>query len=201
MFWFTTDLNVFWVPDGSLVGKYVGDKLQSTVSTLGIESTNIAALKQVWMTYFDHILMLGIPTGTDNFATTQFWMDMRMLRMAPEKGPVWYGPMTGQSVNRVWVENQQGDNALYGLEGDATAKGLYVYQLRVPSQFTDASGSNDVAITMTYQSMFMDQGIPSREKYVQAAHLDLNNFTGTSTLDLVDLNGTMVSGVPVEAVP
>lgn len=199
IFWFTTDLNVYWLPEGSLSGKYVGDKLQSTVSTAGIESTNAAQLRQVWMAYFDHILMLGIPTGSGIYATTQFWMDMRSLRLYPDRGPVWYGPMTGQTIGRAWVENQQGDNKIMGGEGDS-AVGAYVYQMRVPSTFTDASGASSTAIGMTYQTPYKSFGTPSREKYVQAIHVDCNTFSGTATVDLLDLDGTLASGLPLTAV-
>lgn len=197
MFWFTSDLNVFWLPEGTLVGRYVGDKLQSTVATMGIESTNTAALRRVWMTYFDHILMLGIPVGSNTYSTIQFWMDMRHLREG--QNVVWYGPMTGQSLGNVWVENQQGDNTLYGIEGNLT-NGVFVYQLRVPARFTDAVGTADVPVSMVYQTMFKDFGIPSREKYIQAVHLDLNTFAGTSTLDLLDLDGVLASDIPIETI-
>jgi hypothetical protein len=199
MFWFTPDLNVYWLPEGTLQGRFVGDKIQSTVSTPGIESTYTGALKQVWMTYFDHMLVLGIPLGTNTYASTQWWMDMRALRNQPDRGPVWYGPMTGQTVGRVWVENQQGDNRLVGGEGNA-GTGCYLYQIRVPNRFTDAVGITDTAITMAYQTPFKSFGIPSREKYVQAVHMDLNSFSGTATLDLLDLDGTLASGLPVVAV-
>ena len=199
MFWFTPDLNVYWLPEGTLQGRFVGDKIQSTVSTPGIESTYTGALKQVWMAYFDHMLVLGIPLGTNTYASTQWWMDMRALRNQPDRGPVWYGPMTGQTVGRVWVENQQGDNRLVGGEGNA-GTGCYLYQIRVPNRFTDAVGITDTAITMAYQTPFKSFGIPSREKYVQAVHMDLNSFSGTATLDLLDLDGTLASGLPVVAV-
>lgn len=198
-FWFTTDLNVFWLPTGSLTGKYVGDKIQSTGQTPGIESTTASQQSQVWMAYFDHILMLGVPQGSNNYASTQWWLDMRALRDHPDRGPVWYGPMTGQTVGRAWVENQQSDNKIMGGEG-SLARGAYVYQLRVPSRFTDAVGSVDNPVTMIYQTPFKSFGTPSREKYVQAVHMDLNGFTGTATLDLLDLDGTLVSGLPVVGV-
>lgn len=199
MFWFTTDLNVFWLPEGTLIGRYVGDNLQSTNATAGLESTNRAALSKVWMTYHDNILMLGIPTGSNTYTSTQFWLDIRMLRDHPDKGPIWYGPMTGQTLNHAWLENQQGDNAIYGIEGNVT-NGMFVYQLRVPAHFSDAVGLTDVPIEMVYHSMYKDFGVPSREKYVQAVHMDLNSYTGTATVDLVSLTETLASNVPIEAV-
>ena len=199
LFWFTTDLNVYWMPEGSLTGRYVGDKLQSTGSTAGIESTNTAALAGVWMKYFDHMLILSIPTGSSVYASTQFWMDMRELRNHPERGPVWYGPMIGQTVSCAWVENQQGDNTLRGGEGNSST-GVFVYTLRVPSVFTDAVGTADNNITMIYQTPFKDFGTTSREKYVQAIHADCNEFAGTATVDLLDLEGALATNIPLEEV-
>jgi hypothetical protein len=201
LFWFTSDLNVFWMPEGSLTGQYIGHKLQSSGAFAGLEATNTSALKAVWMAYHDQILMLGIPLGTNLYASTQWWLDMRQLREGARdrERVVWYGPMTGQTVGKAWNENQQGDNAIFGLEGDST-KGVYVYQLRVPARFTDAAGGTDVPIEMTWLSSFKDMGIPSREKYIQAAHFDLNTFSGTATLDLVDLNADIATDIPIEAV-
>jgi hypothetical protein len=107
--------------------------------------------------------------------------------------------MIGQTVGRVWVENQQGDNKLMGGEGNAST-GAFVYQLRVPGKFTDAIGLVDTAIDMSYQTPFKSFGVPSREKYVQAVHMDLNAFSGSATLDLLDLDGTLASGLPILAV-
>jgi hypothetical protein len=106
LFWFTSDLNVYWLPDGALTGLYIGDKIQSTRRTnQGIESTNTAAVNQVWMAYQYPFLMLGIPVGSDTYPSVQWWLDIRRF----PKDVVWHGPMTGQTVSRVWVENQNGD--------------------------------------------------------------------------------------------
>lgn len=199
VFWFTTDLNVYWMPEGQLTGRYVGDKIQSTGSTLGINSANTAQLAQAWMTYFDHMLVLSVPMGSDVYASTQFWMDMRSLRLYPERGPVWYGPMTGQTVGCSWIENQQGNNAMMGGEGNAST-GAFVYTLRVPATFTDAVGTTNTAVGMVYQTPFKDFDTPSREKYVQAIHADCNSFSGTVTVDLLDLDGILASGLTLEAV-
>ena len=199
MFWFTTDLNVYWLPEGMLMGRFVGDKIQSTNTTVGIESAYKGALGEVWMAYFDHMLMLSIPIGANPYASHQWWMDMRSLRNNPERGPVWYGPMIGQTITRAWVENQQGDNKIVGGEGDA-AKGAFVYEMRVPGAFTDAQGSVTTPITLIYQTNFKDFGVPSREKYIQSVHMDLNQFTGTATLDLLDLDGTIASNLPITEV-
>lgn len=198
LFWFTADLNVFWLKEGSLTGRYVGDNLQSTGATVGLEGTNAAALAGVWMTYFDHMLMLSIPVGSSVYASLQFWMDIRELRRDPQN-PVWYGPMTGQTLGCTWIENQQGENTIRGGEGNSST-GAFVYTLRVPSVYTDAVGTADNNITMVYQTLFKDFGTSSREKYVQAIHVDCNDFTGTATVDLLDLEGTLAAAVPLEIV-
>jgi hypothetical protein len=208
IFWFTSDLNVYWIQEGSLVGRYVGDKIQSTIAaTVGIESTSIANLKDVWMVYFDHMLMLGIPVDGDGpYSSTQFWLDTRMLRN--KEKIVWYGPMTGQTISRVWVENQQGDNKLMGGEGRPTGGG-WVYQLRVPGVFTDATGvgvlvpPEQIPIDMIYQTPSKDLGTPFKEKYIQAINLEMNEEGGTfSLLDLVgsDPDRTLINGISIEEI-
>lgn len=199
IFWFTSDCNIFWIPEGQLKGRFVGDKIQSTVATQGIESCNLAALSQVWITYFDRMLMVSIPLGSNTYPTVQFWMDMRSMMEYPDRGPVWYGPMTGQSLSRCWVGNQQGDNLVFGGEGNPST-GAFVYQLRVPGRFTDAQGLADIPIQMSYQTPFKSFGTPSREKYIQAIHLDMNSYSGQATLDLLDLDGTLATDVPIVAV-
>jgi hypothetical protein len=204
IFWFTTDLNVYWVPEGSLRGQYVGDKIRSsTSSTAGLESINKSALAQVWMEYLDRYLVLGIPMGSDTHATTQYWLDLFELTRADKTRPVtsiWYGPMTGQSVGRVWREDQQGELSLKGGEGDASV-GVFVYNMMEPGQFQDAIGTTDTDITMTYQTYFKDFGAFSREKYIRSLNLELGNFSGTPTIDLYDLDGAIIEDVAVEEVP
>lgn len=198
-FWFTTDLNVYWIPEGSLYGIYIGDKLQSTVSTAGIESTNKSALDKVWMEYFDNYLMLGIPLATNIYASEQWWLDVRMLR-GNNATPVWYGPMDTQHITTAWVENQQGDNAILGGEGDV-AREAFVYQMRVPGKFTDDFGASDVAVSGIYHTYFKDFGSPSREKYVQAVHFDINEYVGDVTVDLKTLTEDLAVGVLVQPIP
>lgn len=202
IFWFTTDLNVYWVPEGSLRGQYVGDKLRSNSSTIGIESTNKAQLSQVWMTYFDRFLVLGIPTGSNTYPNIQFWADLYELTRADKTHPstaVWYGPMIGQTVGRVWREDQQGELSLRGGEGNS-ATGVFVYTMSELARFKDAVGASDNDITSIYQTYFKDLGAFSREKYIRSANLELQNVNGTPTLDLLDLDGTIISGVPITAV-
>lgn len=198
-FWFTSDANIFWVPDGGVVGRYVGDKLQSTVSTLGLNHVNYVALGQVWITYFERMLMVGIPVRSNTYATMQFWLDMRSLMEFPDRGPVWYGPMMGQSVGRVWVANQQGESALYGGEGNP-GTGAYVYRMRVPGRYLDDVGESSIPITMEYEPPFLGLGSPSREKYLQALHIDANSYTGRATVDIIDTDGVVAENLPLEPV-
>lgn len=195
MFWLTSDLNVYWLPEGSLTGKYIGNKLISTSATTGIENANTSQLNQAWMKYFYPYLMLGFPNGSDAYSTTQFWLDIRQF---PENA-VWYGPMTGQSVGRSWVEKQNGDNAIYGGEGNS-ATGAFVYKLRAPSRYTDAVGTADNSISLAYQTPYASFGWPSRQKYVYGVNFDLYMPTGSATCNLYDLDGALQSNLPISAV-
>lgn len=198
-FWFTSDLNVYWLPSNAPSGRFVADRIVSNSSTTGINNTNLNALGQVWMTYFDRKLILAIPVGSDTYPTVQFWMDMRSFVERPERGPVWYGPMTGQSVGRAWVEGQTGDNKLVGGEGNS-ATGAFVYNLLQSGTYTDAVGTADNNVSMVYQTYFKSFGRAEREKYVRSVQFDLNAFTGTATADLLDLTGAIASGVAISAV-
>jgi len=196
MFWFTTNLNVYWLPEGSLTGSYVGDKIQSVTTQLqGTESTNQAALSQVWMSYYYPFIMLGIPTGSDIYPSVQWWLDIRAF---PQR-VVWYGPMIGQTVGRVWTEMQNGDNAIFAGEGNS-ATGAWVYQLRVPLIFSDAVGGTDTDITRKYQTYFPDFGWPSRQKYLQEVNFDMYLPAGSATLNLYDLDETLATNIPIVSV-
>ena len=198
-FWFTSDANIFWIPDGGVVGRYVGDKLQSTVATLGLNNVNFAALDQVWISYHERILMIGIPVYSNQYATVQFWMDMRSLMEHPDRGPVWYGPMLGQSIGRVWNANQQGESTLYGGEGNPGAE-AFVYTMRVNGRYIDAIGASDIPVSMEYIPPFLGLGSPSKEKYLQAIHVDANSYTGRATVDIIDTDGALAENIPLQAV-
>ena len=176
----------------------MGDKIKATGDIPGCDAANTAALNQVWMAYHDRKLYLGIPTGTDTFVTKQFWMDIRSFLITNGE-PVWYGPMDGQSVGCVWVENANGDNALYGGEGDSSV-GAFVYQLTVPTVFTDAVGTADNPITSVYQTMYEDFGIPSRQKYLRGVHLDISQDDAVASVDVYDLPGIIAQNIPLQAV-
>ena len=193
LFWFTSDLNVYWLPEGTLTGSYIGNKLISRTAQIdGIDSTNTAAINQVWMAYQYPFLILAIPTGSQLYASTQWWLDIRQF----PSNVVWYGPMIGQTVSRAWSENQNGDNAIFGGEGNS-ATGAFVYQLRCPDRFTDAVGTADNDMTHKYQTYFPNFGWPSREKYLQEVNCDLYLPTGTCTMNLYDLDHTIATDLPV----
>lgn len=198
IFWFTPDLNVYFLPEGQLTGRYVGDKIKATGDIAGCEAANTAALKNVWMRYHDRMLYLGIPVGTNTFATTQWWMDIRQF-LASNGEPVWYGPMTGQSVGVAWVENQNGDNAMLGGEGDSSV-GAFVYQLNKENVFSDAVGTSDNDINGVYQTMYEDFASPSRQKYIRGVHLDMNPFEGAAAIDVYDLPGIVAQNIPIQEV-
>lgn len=197
-FWFTADLNVAWIPEGTFTVRYIGDKLQSSDSISSITRTNTTHLNKVWMTYYNNFLMLGIPMAGASYPTWQWWLDIRALRNDPTI-PVWYGPMTGQSLSCVWAETQQGNNALYGGEANP-ANDAHIYQLRVPNTIVDAAGLDDVTIECTYVSNYKDLGTPSREKYIQAVHLDLGASDGTTLVSLNDLDAAIAVDLPIEEV-
>jgi hypothetical protein len=202
IFWFTSDLNVYWIPEGQLHGKYVGDKLRSNGSTSGIEFTNKAQLSQVQMTFFDRFLILTIPTGNTTYPSTQFWLDLYEFTRADktrEDTAIWYGPMTGQTVGRFWREDQQGELTLRGGEGNPST-GIFVYNMDEPQLFTDAVGLTDTAITMIYQTYFKDFGAFSREKYLRSLNFLIRNFEGSPTVSLLDIDRTIVSGVAIEEI-
>ena len=201
IFWFTTDLNVYWVPEGSLHGQYVGDKLRSNNDTLGIEATNKDHLAQVQMSYFDRYLILSVPT-VSTYPDTSFFLDLHEFTRADKQNPttaIWYGPMTGQTVGRLWREDQQGELDLRGGEGNPST-GVFVYNMLEFGRFQDAVGTIDTNITMTYQSYFKTFGASSREKYIRSINFELQNFVGSPTVTLLDLDGEIITGVPILAV-
>ena len=120
VFWVTSDLNVYCLPEGALTGFYVGDKLHSNVSTTGLNHANLAALDQIWMESFDRKLLLGFPSVAKTYADTQYWLDLRYITAQDPKGAVWYGPHTVNSWGCVWREDQGGELSLCAGEGLTT---------------------------------------------------------------------------------
>ena len=205
VFWFTSELNVYMIPEGGLIGRFVGDKLISNGTTDGIENINKSALSQVWMVHYNRYLILGVPMGSNNYPSTQFWLDLRSLDSVPssmervDAGIVWYGPMTGQTVGRAFAELQTGDRRLTGGEGNA-ATGAFVYELQKASTYTDAIGTTDTNIDCKYQTYFADFGAPTREKYVTSVHYDLQIPSGTALTNIYDLDGLVQSNITIEEV-
>ena len=198
VFWFTSDCYVYYVPYGQPHGRYVGDKIYSTCSTQGTESTNTAAISAVHMCYFDRYLRLFIPVGSDTYPTIEYWLDMREFMKDPTN-PVWAGPMTGRSISHMWSETANGENALFYGEGNS-ATGAYVYQGHQLGVYTDPVGAADNNIQFAYQTFFNDYGAPSRRKYLRNVEMDLNGYTGNATLDLYDLTGSVATALPINAV-
>jgi len=196
-FWFTTDLNVWWIPQGQTQGRFVADKLVSDGTIQGLESVNRAALSSVWMRYFNRKLILSVPYGNDLFTTSQWWLDIRSLQEHPERDAVWYGPMTGQSSNIGWTENALNDNRLMMGEGNP-ALGAYVYEGLVSGIYQDAVGASDVDFPYVYQTYAKSFGTPSLEKYIKSLELEANAFTGDATVDLHDLTGELAVDLPIE---
>ena len=196
-FWFTSDLNIYWLPKGQTLGRFVGDKIRSNTTVSGIESAVSANLDQVWCQVFDRFLVLAIPVSGQTYASQQWWMDLQRF-IADPNNPVWFGPMTGQTVGRAWVELQNGDNALYGGEGNSST-GVFVYQLMVPNVFKDAVGATDTNVAYEAHTYFKGFGSLGREKYLESLEFDTNTFTGAATVDVLDLTSTIATAIPLEA--
>lgn len=200
MMWYTNDRNVYLLPESQVKGgRYIGENLRSTGTTPGIESANLAQLGQVTMTYLYPYVLLSIPTGSNSYPTTQWWLDVRPLINDPNGQAVWYGPMTGSTVGRMWAETQVNDNAIYGGEGNA-ASGAEVYRVRTPSTFADNVAGTQTAYDGIWHTNYKTNGSPSKEKYVRGAHFDLNSFSGTATVALHDLDGEVVSSTSITTI-
>jgi hypothetical protein len=53
---------------------------------------------------------------------------------------------------------------------------------------------------MEYVPPFLGLGSPSKEKYLQAIHVDANSYTGRATVDIIDTDGTLTENIPLQAV-
>lgn len=197
LFWVTSDLNVYFLPFGSTGGAFIGDKIQSNVDTLGLNNANLASQGQIWMEYFGRRLYLGFPTGSNTYPTYQYWLDIRRWQEIGE--PVWYGPMLGQSLSRVWAETQGGDRVLRGGEGDPSV-GVFVYELLKSGTYTDAVGTDDNNVDMEYRTHFEAFVNPSKKKYFPSLQLEANTFSGSATVDIYDLDGVVASNLAVQSV-
>ena len=198
-FFITTDLNVYLLPEGTLTGKFVGDKIRSTGPIAGIESGNVAQMSQAWMRYFNRYLVVGFPTGGNSFSTIQYWLDIRSLIEHPDRGYVWYGPMDTTTSGKWWVENQQGDNSILGMETNPNT-GAFIYRMMQQGVFSDAVGLVDTPLSGEYQPYFEDGGYPSRQKKITSVYIDMSIGGGSPTMDLYDLNGIIAADVPIQQV-
>jgi hypothetical protein len=199
VFWITNDKNIFYVPSGRLQGVRVGTRIinTGTTTTVGLESLDTGGTQNGWIIYKEPYLMVGFQqTGTSNGPNIQYWMDMEKFRIDPST-PVWYGPMTGQTINVVWLEQQQGDNEIYGGESNKST-GAFVYELRKDSTYTDDVGTSTNNISCEYATYVKSGGAPSREKVVQQIDIEMNDTLTDVTADIADLNETILTSVPVE---
>lgn len=191
LFWFTSDFNVYHIPANQLTGGYVANSLRSVIEIPGIESVHPGFLDKVWMKYLFPYLMLGIPEKTSPYTSQQWWMDVRVFGRL---GPVWFGPMVGQTLSTPWVEKQLQDNFIFAGEGDP-AKGAYVYQLRAPKSYTDMQGSVDADVVAKCRTFLNAFGAPNLEKRLQSIHYEASPFAGDVTIRLYDINGLIVDNL------
>lgn len=186
--WFTSDKNIYWIPEGQLSGKYVGDRLFSNGITDGLGSVNIEAIDQVWMTYFDRKLILGVPMGASVVPNVQFFLDLRTLSSALDApAPVWYGPMTMDTWGCVWREDQQGELRLMAGEGEPT-NNAYVYNAYQKTTTSHFQGSTEVFPICIYQDRHNKFGHGQQSKHVQDIRLTANVSGGVLRAGVLDLN-------------
>jgi hypothetical protein len=186
--WFTSDKNIYWIPEGQLSGKFVADKLFSNNTTPGLESVNGAALDQVWMTYFDRKLILGVPMGSSLIPNVQFFLDLRTLSSAVDApAPVWYGPMTMDTWSCVWREDQQGELQLMAGEGKA-ANGAYLYKAYQKDTASHFQGSTEVYPLCIYIDRHNGFERGQSSKSVQDFRLTAYTSGGQLRAGVLDLN-------------
>lgn len=185
--WFTSDKNVYWIPEGQLSGKFIGDKLFSNGTTEGLESVNENALSAVWMQYFDRKLILGVPTGASLIANTQFWLDLRTLRSALDSpAPAWYGPMTIDTWSTVWREDQQGELKLIAGEGNPD-NGAYVYNAYQAGTASHFQGATEVFPVCIYEDRHNAFQVGQQSKHIQDFRLTAHIQGGTLRAGVLDL--------------
>ena len=198
IFWVTSDLNVYFLPEGQLYGFYIGDKLQSRCSTKGLNDANLGALDQIWSAYFDRKLLIAFPTGTSTYPDTQYWLDLRYLTAKDNTGAVWYGPMTVNTWGCAWREDQSGELALYAGEGNS-ATGVFVYNAFQAGTVGHTIGTTTTLPTMLYQDRNLGSigGIPL--KYPQDARMTLTKSGGNARAGIVDLGDNLTYRQAVSA--
>lgn len=190
--WFTSDKNIYWIPEGQLSGKFVGDKLFSNGTTQGLESVNTEALGAVWMDYFDRKLILGVPMGASTFVNTQFFLDLRTLSSALDApAPAWYGPMTMDTWGCVWREDQQGELRLMAGEGNAS-NGAYVYNTYLKNTASHYQGATEVFPIAIYQDRHNAFRRGQQSKHVQDIRLTAFVKDGLLKAGLLDLGSEVM---------
>lgn len=199
IFWVTSDLNVYHLPAGSMTGFFVGDKLRATWRTTGLENANKNALDQIQIIYFDHKLILRFPNGNSTYNDREFWLDLRYRLSAESTQPVWYGPHNVTTMGVLWREDQSGELALKGGEGNASA-GAYIYKAYQPDLASHTVGAASVYPTMQYQSPYnigMTGGMTL--KYLERVRLTAHLSGPLPYVGISDLNvATPLMGPVVE---
>ena len=207
-FWFTSERNVAWLPLGQSVPRLIGNSLYSYRSDIpGINDTNINALAQVVMVYHDLKLKLYLPIEGNAYSTIQFWLDLRplmenlasVLTQPSENIPAqWSGPHRGQSIRRVWVENQSGDpERLMGIEGNMN-NGLFVYELNPENYSLDDVGvSTSSAIDYWFKGHYWTGGMPGYVKALYNTLIDSQGYINLATVTVNDLHATVTNGFTI----
>lgn len=208
-FWFTSERNIAWLPIGSSVPRLIGMSLYSYRA--GIQGVNdvtqASQLAQVLMIYHDLKLKLYLPVDGQAYSSLQYWLDLRplmenlasVLVQPSENFPAnWSGPHIGQSIRRVWIENQSNDQErLMGVEGNPN-NGLMVYELNPLGYYKDDSGiSTSSDIAMEYASFFHPFGAPGYQKNLYDLMIDSNGYINFATVTVSDLHATLTSGYDI----
>lgn len=182
--WLTSDANIYFIPEGTLHGRFVGDKLRSNGPVKGLNSINFAAINKAWMVYHDRKLILGFPSGSNTYPDTQFWLDVRFLRDVETSDILpWYGPMTVDTWGAVWKEDQEGESRVMAAEGNS-ATGVFVYSAYQQSTVAHAIGSSTAYPTCIYHDRHLPVSSGKTSKYTP-------NFRVTAAIT----GGTVRGGV------
>lgn len=198
IFWVTSDLNVYLLPEGSLKGIFVGDKIQSRTTTIGLGDANKAAIDQIWMEYFDRKLILGFPSGSSTYPNVQYWLDLRYLTGGDPKGSVWYGPQMVNTWGCAWREDQGGELKLMAGEGNA-ATGAYLYEGYQAGSIAHTVGPSTTLPMMTYRPRYNGYDGGTSMKYVPNARFTMTMTGGTAKAGMVGMTDAVVFRQPVSA--
>lgn len=215
-FWFTSERNIAWLPIGASVPRLVGNSLFSYRAGIpGVNDvTQSVQLSQVLMIYHDLKLKLYLPINGQAYTTLQYWLDLRplmenlasVLVQPSENIPAaWSGPHMGQSIRRVWIENQSNDQErLMGVEGNPT-NGLVVYEMNPLNYFKDDVGPDTSAVSpatssdiaFDYMSFFHPFGAPGYQKYMYDLLVDSQGYINFATVTVNDLHATLTDSLDI----